>query len=428
MGIIAIEVIEMILAVLGLNRLLGLSLSKRYMNYVIGLIIFIFAVVLMNYDINNQVYYSVFAEIIIVLIIFNEKIYRKILLFLNFYVFIGVMTEILLISINFIFHLEINKIQSTYMFKIIVNILFIGIVILVSRLIKQANIKQIDWYYFLLITFIMACWIGVFEYIILIEEHQRKGSKSNIVILMILSGQLLTIITIIIALYHDIKSKYKEEKIALHQEMYKIKMEHDKVIYDNELKTMKFNHDIKAYMRCMQSLIHQENFDGLIKYIDQVGIKIEELPINNIFSGNDIVDAVINQFINETRSANIAIITKENIPNIINMLEIDLCTIFYNLIMNAIEACKKIDRNSIKEITIEIQNINNALNFNFTNPVHLPVEIEILGNGTTKEDKVRHGFGLQIVKEIVIKYNGNIQFINNNDIFKVDVILHDVLE
>jgi sensor histidine kinase regulating citrate/malate metabolism len=62
------------------------------------------------------------------------------------------------------------------------------------------------------------------------------------------------------------------------------------------------------------------------------------------------------------------------------------------------------------------------------NPVHKPVDLEILGNGSTKKDFKNHGLGIHNLLRVVNKYNGDIKFINELGIFRVEILLIDVLE
>ena len=42
---------------------------------------------------------------------------------------------------------------------------------------------------------------------------------------------------------------------------------------------------------------------------------------------------------------------------------------------------------------------------------------------TTKKDKINHGYGLSIIKNVVNKYDGNIDFESENNIFHVNILL-----
>lgn len=43
--------------------------------------------------------------------------------------------------------------------------------------------------------------------------------------------------------------------------------------------------------------------------------------------------------------------------------------------------------------------------------------------GTTKKDKLNHGYGLSIIKNIVNRYDGNVEFESSNNTFSVNILL-----
>lgn len=62
------------------------------------------------------------------------------------------------------------------------------------------------------------------------------------------------------------------------------------------------------------------------------------------------------------------------------------------------------------------------------NPIKEKVEIEGGMLKTTKDDVKNHGYGTQIIQEIVQKYRGKISYENISNKFKVTLILLNVVK
>lgn len=108
------------------------------------------------------------------------------------------------------------------------------------------------------------------------------------------------------------------------------------------------------------------------------------------------------------------------LPKCFGVQPIDLCSVYSNLLDNAIEACNQITKGTQpKKISIRT-----AIQAGF-----LQVKVEnskthiILKDGgtikTTKQDTVNHGYGLQLVQKIAAKYDGQIDIEYDDTIFRV---------
>lgn len=89
---------------------------------------------------------------------------------------------------------------------------------------------------------------------------------------------------------------------------------------------------------------------------------------------------------------------------------------------NAIEANLNVPVQD-RFISLNITQQQDYLSINVSNPVMELVKIGKSGIATTKKHKELHGFGLQSVKEIANKYNGNCTFRQSEGIFEVIIML-----
>ena len=88
---------------------------------------------------------------------------------------------------------------------------------------------------------------------------------------------------------------------------------------------------------------------------------------------------------------------------------------------NAIEACKKVDAE--RYISMSILQRANMVNILVVNPFVGEINNKDGVYSTSKEDKYAHGFGLNSVKSIVNKYDGDIKILIDNNLFTVSILL-----
>ena len=101
------------------------------------------------------------------------------------------------------------------------------------------------------------------------------------------------------------------------------------------------------------------------------------------------------------------------------MKEDDVNVIFSNAILNAIEACEKIQEKP-KRIQIKAgKNLEDTLLY-FKNTV---AEERKKGSLTTnKQNKKLHGIGLTSIQEVVEKYNGYVSIVEENGSFQLAIL------
>lgn len=121
----------------------------------------------------------------------------------------------------------------------------------------------------------------------------------------------------------------------------------------------------------------------------------------------------------EIPNNNISII----IPGKIKIDEIDLCILIGNAVDNAVEACKKIEETENRMLEIKIFPVNGQLSMLFTNSKN---SMEKKPPGlfkTTKADSFMHGFGIENMRNICRKYDGNISFDISANRFILSILL-----
>lgn len=143
----------------------------------------------------------------------------------------------------------------------------------------------------------------------------------------------------------------------------------------------------------------------------------------NYYTGNSTIDAVINDL--KTRMEQEEI--KFEIDGILVLREeieiFDLCNCIYNVLLNAIEACEKLEKTE-RKIHMNFANFQNKIYIKVNNRcLSTKEEHDIKELITEKEDKENHGLGTKNVLETVQKYNGNVTYSTKSGWFTAEIVI-----
>jgi len=98
----------------------------------------------------------------------------------------------------------------------------------------------------------------------------------------------------------------------------------------------------------------------------------------------------------------------------INITKLDLCSVFGNLLDNAIEASKRADK---KYIELTVGELSGYFVVKVKNSISTPIVVAEDEFITTKNDNQKHGNGIKLLKRIAEKYDGKINFDYDDDAF-----------
>ncbi|MDO4298472.1 MAG: ATP-binding protein [Lachnospiraceae bacterium] len=113
-------------------------------------------------------------------------------------------------------------------------------------------------------------------------------------------------------------------------------------------------------------------------------------------------------------------------PRNSNISSDDLCIILFNLLDNAMDACRICQEKAPQaapSISVTIRLIHQFLIIKVSNPcAHKPRRLSGLFS-TTKQNTLHHGIGLRNVRETAEKYGGNVEFEVRENTFVTSVLL-----
>lgn len=182
-------------------------------------------------------------------------------------------------------------------------------------------------------------------------------------------------------------------------------------------KLRKFKHDANNYYSVISGLIKEKNYSELESFIISGKQIIDDIDFQ-IYSGNAIGDAVLNEKLRVSTQKGIRFEYDGIIPNETQISNTELASLLSNAVDNAIEAAEK---SADKFVKVVCRYDRKFLKITVVNSYREQIDVNKLT--TTKTDKENHGYGLQIMKSVINAYDGSIVFKTSDDEFTVEILI-----
>lgn len=259
-------------------------------------------------------------------------------------------------------------------------------------------LAYIDMYYLFVYAFMGQNFVNI-----------RTSVVAMGIIILILS------VLIICSMYYFQREKnteLKQKDLALEENYTKF--------YDIYSENKYLSHDLKNHLNILEDYLRHKEYEKAYNYMVKLRepiLKIEEYAP----SGNQVIDMILNDKFAIAEKDNINVNQEIDIIGKVGISDKDLCTVLSNLLDNAIEACGKcIDQRPWIDITI--RKISNGLILKVSNSMNGNVFISEEKYLTTKEDRKRHGIGLDSINYVLKKYNANIKIESGDQTFDVSIV------
>ncbi|NLP35689.1 MAG: GHKL domain-containing protein [Clostridiales bacterium] len=432
--VIIIQIMEMVLIFYTMSLILKTSPAlKSLWRTGLSVIIFFSSFLLVNIlGKYSEGAIGLVVQIISVNLLFKVKVMKRNITYVAVYCIISFIAMIIYVCLSRFFNVSFNVVSDgligrtlTYIIiLIIVSIInyFISMNYKVSNLLSNTSFTDI-----LLISLVSVLWVVGIACSTFSKEEIVSPKLERV---MVVSMNLLLWISIVVVtgyLWKSIISKFYKKENLMKEELIALREEYYKKLIDNSNDIKKFKHDIRAHMICLKELASSEKYDEMKQYLDQMEHHVEAL-CNRYNVGNEITNIILNGFYEEVTNNHIDFTCEGKFRGNVIISSYDLCTLFYNIVKNAIEACIHVDEGK-RKINLEIKSIKDNLLIVISNSISEPVDINMIErNGTTKKDKGNHGYGILNIKRVVQKYNGVMNCKNSMDMFTVEILLHNVYE
>lgn len=183
-------------------------------------------------------------------------------------------------------------------------------------------------------------------------------------------------------------------------------------------------HDMRNQHNVMRIMLEEGRYDDLKEYFDSLSAQLEQTTLSEFIDcGNSLIDSVVNMEILKATSYGVKLSSKISVPEVLPFEPSDLCRVLVNLIDNAIEGLLRTEK---RDYLIDLKLATRGDYFYACVQNEIRDDADrggLLSMNTSKDDAVYHGYGHKIVKKIVEKYNGYVNYSIADNVFIAEVML-----
>lgn len=304
---------------------------------------------------------------------------------------------------------------------ILVGIFFIYVGKLINRAKALNTINRWTFFAFYFIFLLMNLLMGKSYGDPTTQADDANVYDQNYILLIFFFISIL-VITISFLMSRSDKKLLRTENSMLRQQN-ELQYQNYLMMQQQEIEIRKIYHDIGNHIGTISLLVQNDEGKEAKAYLNNLVHHYQDIKRSH-YCSNKIMNAVLMQKLSVCDQNDIDYELDIRIPENLVIKDIDLMSLFTNLLDNAIEACRK-NSNKNNKITIMTGVFGDyftvkVLNSKSAHEVALKKGNEFT---TSKKDKAAHGYGIKIIKDIIERHEGKYEFIDQGNEFSSMVML-----
>ena len=282
---------------------------------------------------------------------------------------------------------------------------------------KMQQTLEKGWGPLCLIPFILVIIIALLQYV----PARIPENPENIPVLLAVYVLTIVFYTIFYFNFENVSQLFQFRKdrqiLSLQTEMYKNQYE---AMIDSINSMRILRHDMKHYLNAIEAFVNDGRIAKAQKYMRTLNKDLNTIMVEK-FCENYVVNVFLLSYIQKARNEQITVDCEAEVPESIQVDPIELGLVFANSLDNAINACKRIQNVSDRNIIVACKQHCGQIFLRVTNP--FIGEVNFDGEFPVPES-ADHGTGTRSIAAITKKYGGVFSFIANDGIFKTTVTLN----
>lgn len=192
-------------------------------------------------------------------------------------------------------------------------------------------------------------------------------------------------------------------------------------IKENQEQNKQLVHDMKNHLIVLKVYQEENDLVAIGKYLDCITAQFRNGKVE-VWTGNQVVDIVLNQKREVARQKNIRVELEVEVAESWFLSDNESCSVFGNLLDNAIEACERVEKKE-RWIRIIIRGRECILLAEISNSIEKRPKV-MRGKFLTEKKGDLHGIGLESVRRVVDRYHGCLEYKIDENQFLVNLVMY----
>jgi len=333
----------------------------------------------------------------LLMILFRDKWYKKLVVFVT-YLLCTLAAELVAMFIaRYIYNCDLaNFVEMSlpyYLWQLTTYTLLLIFTIVALILLKQKKIdpdSRVTQYMFLYLS--VQCLTVVMFTMTMFHYRLMSSLMFLLVLFTLLASGFVAVV-----IYGMLKRATEEAAEADYlRKDAETKDRHFMEIREQYMEFRKLRHDYLNHLRVLKELHLSENAEAYTVELESKLMQMEQIS----YCDNATLDALLSVKKRTAEQVQVSLIPEICSLQNITVSDFDLCTVVSNLLDNAIEAAKQTEK---KGVFMQISRKMGRLIITVKN-TSLPVSPQLK---TTKKDKSNHGIGIENIRTVAAKYDGD---------------------
>lgn len=359
---------------------------------------------------------TVCASSICLIIFFKGYVWQKIL-FVVFEVICCCMAEWLtqlllqdiLLQIEGLYFNQPIMVVYIVFVEILFVIFFLFFMLMWKKFIMKKGYDLKIFFIFIIFPISQVIMLSNVNFRILTELTPASAAAAISLVLGIVADVLLMVLLLRQQSMHEMEIKLNEVEKA-----WEIEQNHYSDIEARRDELAKIRHDISEQFLVMQELLHQQKYEKVIEMVDTLREYVASTK-EYVYCADPVVNAIMAENERECKKKGIRFGYNLEIMQPLKINPVVICSIFSNLLRNALAATTEVEDKSKAAIEIKATIKGD----------YLVVKVNNTFSALKKKNQ-RKGYGLDILRNLVEKYNGQMDVVVKDGNYSTSISVENI--
>lgn len=350
-----------------------------------------------------------------------------IILFCAFIALVDFLTGVIIGFLKGLLVTEVPTVMEDRVLGVVISKLLVFLLVKVQYFRKRETAGLLSFVNsFLLSILPISSVIVTFELLTFWSNYKMFSARSFGFVLVGIVCLLVSNVAVFVLFEQNMAAQRQQERLKMMEQEIANQTEYYKDLVVRQKEIRQIQHDMKNCLSSIAYYLDQQDVEHAKQYIEEVNQKTFSLK-NQVNTGYHALDIALWGKIGMAEEEQIQFRYTATLLHDLQVNEVDLCIILANAIDNAIEACKQIPDVKKRWINLSLKWDKRHISILIRNSVHKKVPI-LKDNviRTTKEDVRLHGFGIQSIKNMTSRYDGDLVLKCSDDEFIMSVLLRNI--